>query len=98
MKALPATSASVAAALAFCSGTLLFGESFVTGFVVALFLTSFIVLWPIVVAARIVNQRHKFRLIRDLKQSDPRSQDLVLSLLDQQTRREFLKALGRYGN
>jgi hypothetical protein len=76
-------------------GVVCFGDSFVTGCVAVLFLFAFAIAWPFTLVFRRLVERQKSELFRTLVNEDRWTQDVLLSELDENTRAEFLRRLGR---
>ena len=82
-------------ALSVFLGVVCFGDRFATGCVVVLFLFAFAVAWPVAFAFGRLVRRQKSELFRALVNEDRWTQDLLLAELDENTRSEFLRRLGR---
>jgi hypothetical protein len=79
-------------------GVVCFGDRFVTGCVVFLFLFVCAIAWPLTFLFGRLVQRQKLELFRALVIEDRWIQDVLLAELDVNTRGEFLKRLGRDAN
>jgi hypothetical protein len=87
--------AALGLALSIFLGGICFGDSFVTGCVVLLFLFAFAIAWPLTFVFGRLVQRQKLELFRALINKDRWIQDVLLAELDENTRSEFLRKLGR---
>jgi hypothetical protein len=71
-------------------GVVCFGDHFVTGCVVFLFLFAFAIAWPLAFVFGRSVQRQKLELFRALVNEDRWIQDVLLAELEENTRGEFL--------
>lgn len=76
-------------------GVVFFGDRFMNGFVALLFVFVCGIVWPLSVAHQLSVRRQKAELIRALVRENRWAQDAVLEELDESTRGEFLRRLGR---
>lgn len=76
-------------------GVVCFGDNFVTGCVVFLFMFAFAIAWPLTFVFGRLVERQKLELFRTLVNEDRWTQDVLLAELDENTRAEFLRRLGR---
>ena len=76
-------------------GVVCFGDHFVTGCVVCLFLFAFAIAWPLTFVFGRLLQRQKSELFQTLVNEDRWTQYVLLAELDENTRGDFLRRLGR---